>query len=284
VQCDVSLIYHKHSNKLQCHYCGYSIAPPAMCSACGHNDLRYKGMGTEKAEEEIGILFPNAKITRMDLDTTRSKFAYKQIIDDFEERRVDILVGTQMVTKGLDFDHVSVVGILNADSSLNFPDFRSHEKAYQLITQVSGRAGRKNKQGKVFIQTSQASHPLLQQVIQGNIKAFYNSQLLEREQYFYPPFSRLIELKIVSKDVNTVNLMSEEFGRMLKPIFKKDMLGPEFPLVSKIKNQFYKRILLKIERTISPSQVREILNNEINKLFLEHKSGQFKIQVDVDPV
>ncbi|MGZ4038404.1 MAG: replication restart helicase PriA, partial [Bacteroidia bacterium] len=266
------------------HYCGYSIVPPSACAACGHNDLRYKGMGTEKAEEEVEILFPEAKIARMDLDTTRSKFAYKQIIDDFEERQIDILIGTQMVTKGLDFDHVSVVGILNADSSLNFPDFRSHEKAYQLITQVSGRAGRKNKQGKVYIQTSQTAHPLLQQVMQGNIKLFYSSQLAEREQYFYPPFSRLIELKIVSKDINVVNEISEEFGRLLKPVFKSDMLGPEFPLVSKIKNQFYKRIVLKVGRTVSPAQVREVLNAQIGALFLNHKTGQFRIQVDVDPV
>jgi primosomal protein N' (replication factor Y) len=283
VQCDVSLIYHKQSNKLQCHYCGYSIAPPSTCNACGHNDLRYKGMGTEKAEEEIEILFPEAKIARMDLDTTRSKFAYKQIIDDFEEGNIDILIGTQMVTKGLDFDHVSVVGILNADTLLNFPDFRSHEKAYQLITQVSGRAGRKNKQGKVFIQTSQPNHPLLQQIMQGNIKSFLQNQLIEREQYHYPPFSRLIELKVVSKDINVASSISEELATVLRPLFQKDLLGPEFPLVSKIKNQFYKRIVLKIDRSFSVVQIREVLNNEINNLFLRHKTGQFKVQIDVDP-
>lgn len=284
VQCDVSLIYHKHSNRLQCHYCGYSMPPPSVCAACGHNDLRYKGLGTEKAEEEIEILFPEAKTARMDLDTTRSKFAYKQIIDDFEERQIDILVGTQMVTKGLDFDHVSVVGILNADSSLNFPDFRSHEKAYQLITQVSGRAGRKNKKGHVYIQTSQPAHPLLQQVLKGNIREFYSAQLAEREQYFYPPFSRLIELKIVSGDVEVVNQISEEFAELLRPVFGNNMLGPEFPLVSKIRNQFYKRILLKVSRTSAPAQVRGVLNEKINVLFNLHKTGQFRIQVDVDPV
>ncbi len=283
VQCDVSLIYHKQSNKLQCHYCGYSISPPSACNACGHNDLRYKGMGTEKAEEEIEILFPKAKIARMDLDTTRSKFAYKQIIDDFEEQQIDILIGTQMVTKGLDFDHVSVVGILNADTLLNFPDFRSHEKAYQLITQVSGRAGRKDKQGKVFIQTSQPNHPLLQQFMQKNIKAFFTNQLIEREQYHYPPFSRLIELRVVSKDINIVNNISEEFAQVLKPMFQKNLLGPEFPLVSKIKNQFAKRMVLKIDKSFSAVQIRQVLNTEINNLFLRHKTGQFRIQVDVDP-
>ncbi|HWY10919.1 MAG TPA: primosomal protein N', partial [Bacteroidia bacterium] len=218
-QCDVALIYHKHSNKLTCHYCGYTIAPPSSCAACGHNDLRYKGMGTEKIEEEIEILFPEAKIARMDLDTTRSKYAYKQIIDDFEEQNIDILIGTQMVTKGLDFDHVSVVGILNADSLFSFPDFRSHERGFQLITQVSGRAGRKHKLGKVFIQTLQPAHPVIQYVMQNDLKLFYNNQLLERKNYHYPPYSRLIQLSIVARDVNVVNNMSDELAKRLKPIF-----------------------------------------------------------------
>lgn len=283
VQCDVSLIYHKQANKLQCHYCGYSVSPPATCSACGQNDLRYKGLGTEKIEEEIEILFPEAKIARMDLDTTRSKFAYKQMIDDFEERNIDILIGTQMVTKGLDFDYVSVAGILNADSLLSFPDFRSHERAYHLITQVSGRAGRKHVKGKVFIQTSQPSHPLFHFIINSNIKSFYNNQLAERQQYFYPPFSRLIELNIVSKDIQAVNNLSEELAANLKVFFGKNILGPQFPLVSKIKNRYYKRLLIKTNKTSSPSKVREIISNEINLLHQNNKTDLFKVQVDVDP-
>lgn len=282
-QCDVALIYHKHSNKLTCHYCGYTIPPPNACAACGHNDLRYKGMGTEKIEEEIEILFPDAKIARMDLDTTRSKYAYKQIIDDFEEQNIDILIGTQMVTKGLDFDHVSVVGILNADSLFSFPDFRSHERGFQLITQVSGRAGRKHKTGKVFIQTLQPTHPLLQYVINNELKLFYNNQLNERKEYHYPPFSRLIELNVVSKDVNLVNNMSDELAKRLKGTFGKDLLGPQFPLVSKIKNNYYKRIILKIDKSLGPQNVRHLLNSEINNLHQNYRDENFRVQVDVDP-
>jgi primosomal protein N' (replication factor Y) len=282
-QCDVSLIYHKHSNKLTCHYCGYTIPPPSACAACGHNDLRYKGMGTEKIEEEIEILFPEAKIARMDLDTTRSKYAYKQIIDDFEEQNIDILIGTQMVTKGLDFDHVSVVGILNADSLFSFPDFRSHERGYQLITQVSGRAGRKHKQGKVFIQTLQPTHPVIQYVIQDDLKLFYNNQLLERKQYHYPPYSRLIQLSVTAKDVNLVNNMSEELAKRLRGTFAKDLLGPQFPLVSKIKNNYYKRIILKIDKSLGPQNVRHILNTEINNLHQNYREENFRVQIDVDP-
>lgn len=282
-QCDVSLIYHKHSNKLTCHYCGYTIPPPSACAACGHNDLRYKGMGTEKIEEEIEILFPEAKIARMDLDTTRSKYAYKQIIDDFEEQNIDILIGTQMVTKGLDFDHVSVVGILNADSLFSFPDFRSHERGYQLITQVSGRAGRKHKQGKVFIQTLQPQHPVIQYVINDDLKLFYNNQLQERKQYHYPPYSRLIQLSVVAKDVNLVNNMSEELAKRLRGTFAKDLLGPQFPLVSKIKNNYYKRIILKIDKSLGPQNVRHLLKTEINNLHQNYRDENFRVQIDVDP-
>lgn len=283
VQCDVALIYHKHSNKLQCHYCGYTTAPPQTCNACGNNDLRYKGIGTEKIEEEIEIMFPDAKIARMDLDTTRSKFAYKQIIDDFEDRNIDVLIGTQMITKGLDFDHVSVVGVLSADSIFNFPDFRSHERAWQLITQVSGRAGRKHVRGKVFIQTSQPAHPLMQYIISGDMKLFYNNQLAEREEYHYPPFSRLIELKVVSKDVNVVNNLSQELADRLKSRFGKNLLGPQFPLVSKIKNSYYKRILLKVEKGIAPAEVRHYLTGEIDQLYSRNKQDKFRVQIDVDP-
>ncbi|MFY8185259.1 MAG: replication restart helicase PriA, partial [Bacteroidia bacterium] len=193
VQCDVALIYHKASNRLSCHYCGYSIAPPSTCGACGNSDLRYKGFGTEKVEEELEILFPDVKISRMDLDSTRSKYAYKQIIDDFEQGNVDILVGTQMVTKGLDFDNVSLVGIINADQQLNFPDFRTHEKAFQLITQVSGRAGRRDVKGKVLVQTSNPQHPILDLVKAHDYQTFYQTQLDDRRQFNYPPFFRLIE-------------------------------------------------------------------------------------------
>jgi primosomal protein N' (replication factor Y) len=282
--CDVSLIYHKQTNKLSCHYCGYSIAPPTSCNACGNNQLKYKGFGTEKIEEEIELLFPTAKVARMDLDTTRSKYAYKQLIDEFELGNVDILVGTQMVTKGLDFDNVSVVGVLNVDSVLNFPDFRSFEKAYQLIVQVSGRAGRKDKAGTVYIQTNQPEHDVIKQVIENNFPHFYQSQINERQQFNYPPFTRIIELSVVSKDINVANDICDQLASQLKPLFGSMMLGPEFPLVAKIKDQYHKRILIKVNRDYSPTQVRNLLKQEIDTLQFNNKSSLYRLHIDADPV
>lgn len=284
VHCDVALIYHKQSNKLTCHYCGYSMQPPTSCNACGNNDLRYKGFGTEKIEEEIEILFPTAKVARMDLDTTRSKYAYKQLIDEFELGNIDILVGTQMVTKGLDFDNVSVVGVLNVDSVLNFPDFRSFEKAYQLIVQVSGRAGRKDKKGTVYIQTTQPEHSVINQVLADDYLNFYQSQINEREKFHYPPFTRVIELSVVAKDVALVNDISQQLANQLKPIFGNMLLGPEFPLVAKIKDQYHKHILLKVNREYSPTQVRNLLKQEIDTLQYNNKKSYYRLQVDADPV
>ena len=282
--CDVALIYHKQTNKLSCHYCGYTMQPPNACGACGNNNLKYKGFGTEKIEEEIEILFPSAKVARMDLDTTRSKYAYKQLIDEFELGNIDILVGTQMVTKGLDFDNVSVVGVLNVDSVLNFPDFRSYEKAYQLIVQVSGRAGRKDKKGTVYVQTNQPEHTLINHVLADNYLQFYQSQINEREQFHYPPFTRVIELSVVSKDVVVVNDIAQQLANQLKPLFGGMMLGPEFPLVAKIKDQYHKRILLKINREYSPTQVRNLLKQEIDTLQYNNKKSIYRLQIDADPV
>ncbi|MCD6018642.1 MAG: primosomal protein [Bacteroidetes bacterium] len=284
VHCDVALIYHKQTNKLSCHYCGYTMQPPTSCGACGNNNLKYKGFGTEKIEEEIEILFPSAKVARMDLDTTRSKYAYKQLIDEFELGNIDILVGTQMVTKGLDFDHVSVVGVLNVDSVLNFPDFRSFEKAYQLIVQVSGRAGRKDKKGTVYIQTNHPEHSVINHVLADNYLQFYQSQINEREQFHYPPFTRIIELSVVSKDPNVVNDIAQQLANQLKPLFGGMMLGPEFPLVAKIKDQYHKRILLKINREYSPTQVRNLLKQEMDTLQYNNKKSIYRLQVDADPV
>jgi len=284
VQCDVSLIYHKHNDKLSCHYCGYTVNPPKTCPACGSSSLHFKGLGTEKIEEDIEILFANAKIARMDLDSTRSKYAYKQLIDDFEEGNIDILIGTQMVTKGLDFNNVSVVGILNADSILNFPDFRSFEKAFQLITQVRGRAGRSNKVGKVFIQTSQPKHIVIENVIQNKLEHFYKEILAERQQYNYPPFSRLFELNVISKDINEVNHLAHELLLLLKPHFGENILGPEFPLVSKIKNQYYKRLMIKTARTDSPQIIRNKIAEAIIDLQNKYKKWIFRVMIDVDPV
>ena len=284
VQCDVSLIYHKQQQKLVCHYCGYSVTPPKTCSACGSNQLHYKGMGTEKIEEDVEILFPKARIARMDLDSTRSKYAYKQLLDDFEGGAIDILIGTQMVTKGLDFENVSVVGVLNADSLLNFPDFRSFEKAFQLMTQVKGRSGRSHTKGHVFIQTSQPEHAVLKHVVKDTLQAFYTEVLEERKQFHYPPFSRLIELQVVSKDVNEVNHLANELALLLKPAFGQNLLGPEFPLISRIKNQYHKQILIKTPREQSAVKVREILYNAINDMQNKYKNWRYKVVMDVDPV
>jgi primosomal protein N' (replication factor Y) len=284
VNCDVSLIYHKQSEKLQCHYCGYSIPPPKTCSACGSSNLVYKGMGTEKIEEDAELLFPKAKIARMDLDSTRSKHAYKQLIDDFEGGQIDILIGTQMVTKGLDFNNVAVVGILNADSLLNFPDFRSYEKAFQMITQVRGRAGRGNKIGKVLIQTSHPKHLVINYVCENDLEGLYQIVLDERKQFNYPPFSRLIELNVISKEINEVSHLAQEFLVLLQPHFGANILGPEFPLISRIRNFYYKRLLLKIDKQESPNNVRAKIHEASTELFNKYKKWNFRIQTDVDPV
>lgn len=284
IQCDVSLIYHKHSRKLTCHYCGYTISPPKTCPACGSNQLHFKGMGTEKIEEDIEILFPKARIARMDLDSTRSKHAYKQLIDDFESGNTDILIGTQMVTKGLDFSNVSVVGVLNADLLLNFPDFRSFEKAFQLLTQVKGRAGRNNEKGKVLIQTTQIEHAVIKYIIQNQTELFFRETLAERKQYHYPPYTRLIEVTVISKDPNEVNHLAAELFKLLKPQFGDYLLGPEFPLISRIKNQYHKHILVKSGRQDSSSAVRAGIFNAMNELQEAYKNWRYRIAIDVDPV
>ncbi len=284
INCDVSLTFHKASNQLRCHYCGYSVKPPAKCAACGDTDLKMKGFGTEKIEEELAIFYPTAKLMRMDLDTTRSKFAHQHIIQDFEERNIDILVGTQMVTKGLDFDNVSLVGILNADSMLNFPDFRSFERSFHLMAQVSGRAGRKDKRGKVIIQTQNPEHSIIQEVIANDYLSMYTGQLLDRKNFNYPPYYRLIELTVIHKDVNMVNAAAKELADALRKHFAKRVLGPEFPLVSRVRNLYHKNILLKMERDASAVKVKKI----ITELLLQFKADAtykvVRVQIDVDPM
>jgi primosomal protein N' (replication factor Y) len=281
--CDVPLIYHKYQDKLVCHYCGYNTDVPKTCVACGSVDLRFKGAGTEKIEEEIELLFPEAKVARMDLDTTRSKHSHKQMIDDFESGQTNILVGTQMVTKGLDFENVSVVGVINVDSVLNFPDFRSFERAYQLLTQLKGRAGRKNHPGKLFIQTNQPQHPVLLKLIEDDQEQFYRDQLLEREQFNYPPFCRLIELNILSKDADELNEISNKLGSVLKQQLQNKILGPEFPLIAKIRNMYTKRILIKLDKQVSGKWIREFLSHSITQLHSEHQKWKFIVQINVDP-
>jgi len=282
--CDVSLTYHKNTNQLRCHYCGYAVKPPSKCAACGDTNIRMKGFGTEKIEEELAIFYPSAKIARMDLDTTRSKFAHQHIIQDFEDGNIDILVGTQMVTKGLDFNNVSMVGILNADSMLNFPDFRSYERSYQLMAQVSGRAGRKNKRGKVIIQTHNPDHSIIQNVISNDYLLMYTNQLMDRKSFNYPPYYRLIEITLLHKDLDLVNVSAKSLADDLKHHFTKRVLGPEFPLVSRIRNLYHKNILLKIERDASVVQAKKIVNELLVKFKNDKLFKSVRVNIDVDPM
>ncbi len=284
LHCDVSLTYHKTANVLRCHYCGYSIAPPSSCSACGSNSLKMKGFGTEKIEEELAVFFPEARIARMDLDTTRSKFAYHHIIQDFEDRNIDILVGTQMVTKGLDFDHVSLVGILDADGMLSFPDFRAHERSYQLMSQVSGRAGRKTKRGKVIIQSANPEHPIIKHVIDHDYEAMYREELADRKNFQYPPFYRLIEITLKHKDADALNHSAEQLAEQMRKAFGKRVLGPEFPSVSRVRNFYLKTILLKLEREAAPSKAKDTLNQILAHFRNEDLNKQTRVHLDVDPM
>src|SRR6056297_451819 len=244
--CDVSLTYHQHRNQLRCHYCGYHMALQQACLACGSHTLDNKGFGTEQIQQELGELFPNVSVGRMDLDTTRGKYAYEKIISSFENQEMDILVGTQMVTKGLDFRNVGLVGIMNADSMLNFPDFRAHERSFQMLTQVAGRAGRTQKRGKVLIQTYNPYHQILQQVTTNNYEKMFEEQFYEREQFKYPPVVRLIKITLKDKDFNKLNEASEWMAGSLRNVLGVQILGPEYPPVARIRRDYLKNILIKI--------------------------------------
>ena len=280
--CDVTLTYHKQTNILKCHYCGYAIDVPKVCPVCGSHSIEMKGFGTEKIEETIAELFPKAVIARMDLDTTRSKSAYQKIITDFENHKTDILVGTQMVTKGLDFDYVSVVGILNADSLLSYPDFRSFERAYQVMAQVSGRAGRKNIAGKVIVQTYQPEHPALKYVVGNDYAAMYASQMKERERFNYPPLCRLVKVTARHTDENTVNAAAAAMEPLLKKAFPNQVLGPEFPIVSRIQNYFLKDFWIKFPKNNDlPLRKHELVKIiGLVQTMPEFKTVNFIINVD----
>jgi primosomal protein N' (replication factor Y) (superfamily II helicase) len=282
--CDVTLTYHKHNNQLKCHYCGYSRRVPERCDACGSTHLQMKGFGTEKVEDELAILYPDVRIRRMDLDTTRSKHAYQNIIIDFEERRIDILVGTQMVTKGLDFDNVSVVGILNADNMISFPDFRSYERSYQLMAQVSGRAGRKNKRGKVIIQTYNPFHSVIRDVTEHDYLSMYQSQILDRRNFRYPPFYRLIMLSLRHKDARILNDAARDLAHLLRDKLQNRVLGPEYPLISKIKNLYIKNIMIKLEKSENRNEQKHEILETINRFKGQASYKAVRVVIDVDPV
>ncbi|MCX6285846.1 MAG: primosomal protein N' [Bacteroidetes bacterium] len=281
--CDVTLVYHKKSNQLRCHYCGYVTPVPSLCPVCHSPGIKMKGFGTEKVEEELGILLPEARIARMDLDTTRSKHSHQNIITGFEEQKIDILVGTQMVTKGLDFDHVSTVCILNADNMLSFPDFRSEERSFQLMAQVSGRSGRKKKRGKVIIQTYNPAHPIIQSVVKHDYSGMYSYQLGERRKFKYPPFYRLILLKVKHRDAELVNRAALDLAKKLTKVFGNRILGPEYPPVARIMNQYLKHILIKVEVESSVLLAKSRLLEVRGAFYQNPEYHPVKIIIDVDP-
>ncbi len=282
--CDVSLTYHKHNNTLVCHYCGYTIANPSTCHSCGNKEISTKGFGTEKIEEELTELFPSANVERMDLDSTRARKAYENIIQRFENGSIDILVGTQMITKGLDFENVSVVGILNADNLLNFPDFRAHERSFQLMAQVSGRAGRKHKQGKVIVQTSEPEHAIIKQVIENDYKAMFNDQIEERKFFNYPPFYRVINIVLKHRDKTELDRIAGEAAKALRSKFGKRLLGPEYPAINRIKQLYMKQMWLKLEREISVTNAKQQMQQILDEVKSRTGNKSIQIIIDVDPM
>jgi len=286
VNCSVSLTYHQHRHAMVCHYCGYKELLPSSCPTCSSNRILTVGYGTEKLEEELKLHFQNATIQRMDFDTTRVKSGYENIIEQFESGATDILVGTQMVTKGLDFDRVSLVGVFNADRMMHFPDFRSYERAFQLITQVSGRAGRRDTAGKVIIQTSHTDHPILNFILNHTQEEFYQTEIADRKQHAYPPFARLIEIVVKHSDKKISYNASQELTETLRiAIPHTKILGPGEPVVAKIRNQYLMNILIKIPRDSGHlADLKSKITSSINKVLQQKEVRSARIVVDVDPV
>jgi len=282
-RCDISLTYHKKADHLRCHYCGYSTQVPATCGHCGSSRVLMRGFGTEKIEEELSVIFPEATVRRMDLDTTRSKHGHQKIINAFEKRDIDVLVGTQMVTKGLDFDHVSVVGIMNADNMINFPDFRSHERSFQLMAQVAGRAGRKNKRGRVIIQTFNPGQEVIVDVVANDYEKLYNRLMADRQRFQYPPYHRLVEVKLLYKDFRLLNEAAKVLGNQLHTIFPGQVLGPEYPVVSRIRDQYIKQLLLKVRKQDSVSGAKKKLLEQLDDFASLKEFKKVRIKIDVDP-
>ena len=283
--CDVSLTFHKHSRSLVCHYCGYTIPLPDLCPACQLPGLEIVGYGTERIEDDIEALFPGEKILRMDLDTTRSKNSYDRIIDEFSQHRTNILVGTQMVTKGLDFDAVSIVGILNADTMINFPDFRSHERAFDMLEQVSGRAGRAHKQGKVIIQTSNPEHDVIKFVQAHDYEGFYQHELADRQKFNYPPFTKVINIYLKHREDATVGELAVRFSGLLRQVFGPRVLGPMAPVVARVQNLYIRQITLKIETAASMTKVKKILRGLYEQMLAaDARMKAARLYYDVDPV
>jgi primosomal protein N' (replication factor Y) len=283
VNCDVSLTYHKAHNQLVCHYCGYTYRLPQVCPECKGTEFKMQGFGTEKVEEEIAGQFPAAKVERLDFDTARTRTAYERIISDFEKGKTQILIGTQMLSKGLDFGNVSVVGILSADSLMNFPDFRAHERAYQLMVQVSGRAGRRDKRGTVILQTTQPEHPLIRMVQHFAYKEMVSLQLSERSMFRYPPYYRLIVLILRSRNEEALQEMSALYAEKLRARLGERVLGPVTPPITRVQTLHIKKIVLKIEISAGIAPLREILEGIHTEMQGYVPFKQLLVHYDVDP-
>jgi primosomal protein N' (replication factor Y) len=281
-QCDVSLTYHKHKNQLRCHYCGYSIAKPTNCHACSSVDLTTKGFGTEQIQQELSELFPSHKIGRMDQDTTRGKFGFEKIIDSFKNREIDILVGTQMLGKGLDFDNVTLVGIMNADNMLYHPDFRAFERSFQMMTQVSGRSGRSEKQGKVIIQTYSPLHNTIQQVTKNDYVGMYNEQLYERQIYKYPPYFKLVKLTLKHRDFDKLKQGSMWLYQVMQQNLPMPVLGPEEPPISRIRNEYIRTIMVKIPMNISVGNTKKTIQKMLNSFEAVPSYRSIRVILNVD--
>ena len=282
--CDVSLTFHKNLNVLTCHYCGYTMRVPEECPCCESKDIRGRGYGTEKIEDEIRNILPEARIARMDLDTTRTKNAYERLIYDFSTGKSNLLIGTQMISKGLDFDKVSVVGILNADSMLNYPDFRAYEQAFMMMSQVSGRAGRKGRQGLVILQTKSPELPVIQQVVRNDYRGFYTNLLEERHDFHYPPFYHLVYVYLKHRDENTVNSAGLELGSRLREVFGTRVLGPDKPAVARVKTLSIRKVVLKLENGIDLPRVRQYLRGVLDAMMKDKRYGALQVYYDVDPL
>lgn len=284
VRCDVTATYHKAAERLVCHYCGNKYNRPPVCPACGSNKLKLAGFGTERIEEELPVFFPDAKTARLDYDSTRSKHAYSRILSDFEDRNTDILIGTQMVTKGLDFDGVSTVGILNADLLLKYPDFRATERAFQLITQVAGRAGRREKRGKVFVQTREPDSLIMRRIIAGDYASVYRDEIAERLKFGYPPFTRLILLTVKHREAELTDFCSARLAEKLREILpESSVLGPEYPHVARIKNRYHKQIMVKIMPDMALAETKRRMVKMIGVFFAEKEFRSVRLSIDVDP-
>jgi len=283
INCDISLTYHKEKQQLKCHYCGYTHYNLSSCEYCGNYTLRWAGIGTEKIAEQVKELFPEARIARLDWDTTRTKMGFHHIIQRFEQQQIDILVGTQMVSKGLDFENVTLVGVINADSLLSFPDFRNYERAYQLLKQVGGRSGRSHKAGEVIIQTYSPDNVVLTHLSQ-KFEDFYLNDIPHRQELVYPPFARIIRIEIQHRDKSFIEQESIRLHNILKPLLGKNLLGPEFNLIPRIRNMYRMNFLIKLSKKIAPKQVRQQLLSHINHYYDQAPQKTLKIILDVDPV